>query len=267
MEVAVITVDSETIKSILTALSLYLKALNDVPRKSPTIESETRKVTATIGILYDDGDETKGLIDVRLDKELWQIIRGVCGRYAEAKESKLTTIRRTELVQGSTELEEKELQQLKNFLHAPDVVKLGLKEPLVSSFHRLLPSDNNAADMMSVQVQVGDIYGGQLMVGGTVSGSQQQNNFSDLGEQLSKLAEKLLDEKVDLDPELRGNSLGDVQTIQSQLTKPQPDKKIVVGAVKKLRVLADTAQVGQAAAVLAPHIHKIVHLIGSIWPS
>jgi hypothetical protein len=264
MQPVVFNIEEHNVRTLIEALGLYSNALGSVPNPNETIKKELRYAGVAIQILYAGLEQAWGMPTITMDRNLWELTKSVGVEYLTAKSSKLELVKAAELVNGSTDQDQLALEQLSGFLDADGVKGLEMKTLLVKSFSSLMPSDGDMADKMTIQVQAGNVYG-QLVVAGTNNGSITQNNsYTEIYKTLDELTAELSNESNDILPETRSDALGDIQSIQAQLTKSKPSKSVIDAALKGLSVVADAAQVGQVAVTLAPHVHTLTQLLSQI---
>jgi len=111
-------------------------------------------------------------------------------------------------------------------------------------------------DPVQQQITIGNLYGQFAAVN---NGTMVQNNNQDVMEALNTLTKIIAESKIDEDK--KQDALGDIQTIQAQATKKNPDRTILDAAFNGLQVVANVAVI---ATAVAPYMDKIQAFIQSM---
>lgn len=112
-------------------------------------------------------------------------------------------------------------------------------------------------DPVQQQITIGNLYG---QFAGVNNGTMVQNNNQDVLESLDALTK--ITAESDLEDAVKQDVLGDIQTVQAQITKKSPNRQIMEAAFVGIQVLANLAQIASVAVI--PHLDKIQHFIGQI---
>jgi hypothetical protein len=109
---------------------------------------------------------------------------------------------------------------------------------------------NVPKDPVKQQITIGNLYGQFAAVN---NGTMVQNNNQDVMEALNALTNIIADSKLDEDK--IQDALGDIQTLQAQATKKNPDRKIAEIAFNSLQVVTNLAIIASIGVI--PYMDKI----------
>lgn len=113
-------------------------------------------------------------------------------------------------------------------------------------------------DPVQQQITIGNLYGQFATVN---NGTMIQNNANqEVMEALNSLTKIIAESKVD--DEVKQDMLGDIQTIQSQVTKKNPNRQILEIAFNGLQVITHIAILASISVI--PYLDKIQQFIHSL---
>jgi hypothetical protein len=115
-------------------------------------------------------------------------------------------------------------------------------------------------DPVQQQISIGNLYG---QFAGINNGTMIQNNNQDVMEALNALT-KVVSES-ELDEEKKQDVLGDIQTIQAQVTKKNPDRNILEATYNGLQSgLQAITNAAVLTSIVVPNMDKIQTFIHSL---
>ena len=154
--------------------------------------------------------------------------------------------------QGATE----ELEQIRSVLSLPFWEQVNRQNALVDSFYPSELENPPKEKNSGLQVTIGNLYG---QFAAYNYGAMTQHNNSEVVNALKDVTDELVNSKIPDDK--KQDALADIQVMQTQLQRSQPNRKILEICLQGLQVAANLAQISQ---VVAPHIGKIQTFIASL---
>ena len=112
-------------------------------------------------------------------------------------------------------------------------------------------------DPVQQQITIGNLYG---QFTGVNNGTMVQNNNQEVMEALNALTKIIAESKIENDT--KRDVLGDIQTIQAQVIKKNPDRKIIEAAFNQLQVITNIAVLASIGVI--PYWDKIQNFINSL---
>lgn len=249
----------QTLNLFNDALCRYEQKLLKYKRPGNTqIEHELKKIhimKSHIKSYWQNGEDELDLITLPMDAQSYGFLYDIYYKYYSGKKQELEEAKRTTLIEAALEGQAQEVENINEVLHAPIWETVERQKILVNSLY--IPKDvplQSGNIPYTQQTINGNVYG---QVIGTNVGHASQSVFQDSLVTLQELFE-LVKERSDLPANIKADAIGDIQTIQSQLLKPKPDKSILDKVIESLSILADSVQVGQFALYAAPLIQKFL---------
>lgn len=172
-----------------------------------------------------------------------------------AKKQLLEERKKKILDEAAHEGAETEIEEMRQMLDNGTWQNFTRHKTLVESFY---PKEEPKKESQNVQMQItiGNIYGQFAAIN---NGTMVQNNNSEAVQALREITDALIASKL-ADQE-KQEALLDVETIQTQLKKGKPNKKVLEIGMASLQVAANSAQIWQA---VQPHFDKIQHFISTL---
>lgn len=258
MQVAQPNWRKQTLNLFNSALWRYEEKLIEHKKPGNTqIEKELKKVHRLkkhIKNYWKKGEDDFDLVSLPMEAQDYGYLYDLLWKYNSARNQEFKEAEATTTVKAALESEKREIDHIRETLQAEVWQAVERGKILIDSLYKPkeVPAQSNTAPY-SQQTIIGDVYG--QVIGNNI-GRATQNVYHESLVTLQELF-NLVAKNDSLPEEIKRNAIGDIQTIQSQLMKSEPDKNILTKAKDALGVLANSIQVGQFATQALPLIQKL----------
>lgn len=247
----------KTLNVFMDALWRYYETLCPHKKAGNTkINNELKKIQKLrkhIKKYWLKGESEFYLTSLPLEAQNYGFLNDVLWKYLSAKRQEFTEKEKATSIKAANESLKSEVELLRNILAAPFWEKIQREKMLTDSVYKSPKDTSSEKSMIQNQIVIGDVYG---QVIGVNKGQVIQESNYELLVMLQKLF-GIVSLDDNLNSKIKSNAIGDIQTIQSQIMKKNPDKNILTRAKGALGVLADTIQVGEFAVKVIPLIKQI----------
>lgn len=249
-----------TLKFFMTAIVRYIELLTPYEGKGNSKINEELSDWSSIVLAVEDkikeGTGDYDSLDFGLYGKNYGKLYDLLWKYRNYKEQLLKEKQKTIFVEAALEGEEAELADMDRVLAIDVWEKFTRHHALVPNFITAQVQPTTKDPIIKQQITIGHLYG---QFAGINNGTMVQNENQGVMQALTELTKIVAEGNIDND--LKQNMLGDIQTIQAQVTKKSPSKGILETSFTGLQVLAD---IGTIASTVAPHLDKIQHYINSL---
>ncbi len=253
-----------TLKMFTRVLRRYIDLL--LPHASlsnKTISEEIKKMTHLVVYIRGIMSRSFGDFDIvacamlaktygKLYDALWKYYNWKKQLYEEKK--------RTISIESALEGDKAELDQINEILCLPEWEKFTRHKVLVGDFFGS-EAPKSKDPVIQQQITISNLYG---QFAGINNGQMIQNENKEVLEALTQLAKLVVENKIP--DSVKSDALGDIQTIQSQVMKSNPDKTILKMAGESLGVLGNLTQIGSFVIAVQPYLNTIQNFISSLMP-
>lgn len=248
--------EKQTLKVFREAIKRYIEVLDPLRGEgNHDVEKETKDWFAILGKISEEIDK---LTDDMEQGELpllgknYGKLNDILWKYHSAKKQLLEERKRKVLEEAAHQGATEELEKVNIVLGFGFWEHVNRKKCLVESFY---PKEEpkNESQTVSMQITIGNVYGQFAALN---NGTMIQNNNSEAVDALRKITDALV--ASSLPDKEKQEALLDIETVQTQLKKENPNRKMLELGLGALQVAANAAQIYQA---VEPHFHTIQQFI------